>query len=55
MNARRLNALLLAAALLSPALSAATRDGRHFDCYTILVGKAASADGSVLLAHNEDD
>ncbi len=26
-----------------------------FDCYTILVGKDASADGSVILAHNEDD
>jgi dipeptidase len=25
------------------------------DCFTILVGKKASADGSVLLAHNEDD
>lgn len=25
------------------------------DCFTIVVGKKASADGSVLLAHNEDD
>lgn len=26
-----------------------------FDCFTILVGKKATVDGSVLLAHNEDD
>jgi dipeptidase len=26
-----------------------------FNCFTILVGMGASADGSVLLAHNEDD
>ncbi|MBN2345311.1 MAG: C69 family dipeptidase [Candidatus Aminicenantes bacterium] len=26
-----------------------------FGCYTIVVGREASADGSVLLAHNEDD
>jgi dipeptidase len=25
------------------------------DCFTIVVGKAASADGSVIMAHNEDD
>ncbi|MCB2221194.1 MAG: C69 family dipeptidase [Bacteroidetes bacterium] len=27
----------------------------HFDCFSILVGKGATADGSVMLAHNEDD
>ncbi|MCP4146753.1 MAG: dipeptidase, partial [bacterium] len=26
-----------------------------YNCFTILVGKDASSDGSVLLAHNEDD
>ena len=26
-----------------------------FNCFSILVGKNASADGSVMLAHNEDD
>lgn len=26
-----------------------------FNCYSIIVGKNASADGSVMLAHNEDD
>jgi dipeptidase len=27
----------------------------EFDCFTVIVGKEASKDGSVLLAHNEDD
>lgn len=27
----------------------------HFDCFSVLVGKDASFDGSVLFAHNEDD
>jgi dipeptidase len=27
----------------------------HLNCFTIVVGKGASADGSVLMAHNEDD
>lgn len=27
----------------------------QFNCFTVLVGKNASADGSVLMAHNEDD
>jgi dipeptidase len=27
----------------------------HFDCFTVLAGKNTTADGSVLLAHNEDD
>lgn len=27
----------------------------HFDCFTILAGRMATADGSVMLAHNEDD
>lgn len=27
----------------------------HFDCFSILVGKNATEDGSVMLAHNEDD
>jgi len=33
-------------------LSAGSDD---FNCYTIVAGKKATADGSVLLAHNEDD
>jgi len=41
---------LLFLALLAPAAS--DRDG---ECFTVLVGKNASADGSVMVAHNEDD
>ncbi|MDD8027803.1 MAG: C69 family dipeptidase [Acidobacteriota bacterium] len=41
---------VLAAALLASAAGPA--DG---ECYTVLVGKKASSDGSVMLAHNEDD
>jgi dipeptidase len=35
------------------AITAYSQD--HFDCFSILVGKGATADGSVMLAHNEDD
>jgi len=41
---------LLFLALLAPA--APSQDG---ECFTVLVGKNASADGSVMVAHNEDD
>ncbi|MDD8031268.1 MAG: C69 family dipeptidase [Acidobacteriota bacterium] len=34
-------------------LQAADKDA--LNCYTVLVGKKASADGSVIVAHNEDD
>jgi len=30
-------------------------DRKELNCYTVLVGKKASADGSVMVAHNEDD
>ncbi|MFZ2053057.1 MAG: C69 family dipeptidase [Candidatus Aminicenantales bacterium] len=42
--------LFLALALLFPSIE--RRDG---DCFTVLVGKKASADGSVMIGHNEDD
>ena len=42
--------LILAVPLLSPAA-----EDRSDNCYTILVGRAASADGSVIVGHNEDD
>ena len=33
----------------------AADESQGFNCYSIIVGKDASFDGSVLLAHNEDD
>jgi hypothetical protein len=44
-------------AALSLALAGPSWAGRHQgdDCFTVLVGKKASADGSVIVAHNEDD
>ena len=42
--------LFLLMALLAPAAS-----GQDGECFTVLVGKKASADGSVMVAHNEDD
>src|SRR5512137_1125760 len=42
--------ILLFMALLAPAAS-----GQDGECFTVLVGKNASADGSVMVAHNEDD
>ncbi|HYA48742.1 MAG TPA: C69 family dipeptidase, partial [Burkholderiales bacterium] len=36
-----------------PHSPAAARRGE--ECFTVLVGKKASADGSVIVAHNEDD
>ena len=36
-------------------VSASVSLSQSFDCYAIVVGKDASADGSVLFAHNEDD
>ncbi|MCR4395904.1 MAG: C69 family dipeptidase [Candidatus Saccharicenans sp.] len=41
--------------VLSFGLSLQADDGQHLNCFTVLVGKKASADGSVLVAHNEDD
>ncbi len=36
-------------------LSAISQSPDHSDCYTIVVGKHASIDGSVMVGHNEDD
>ncbi|HMA54413.1 MAG TPA: C69 family dipeptidase, partial [Acidobacteriota bacterium] len=40
------------AGLAATAAAAASRDG---ECFTVLVGRKASVDGSVMVAHNEDD
>jgi dipeptidase len=37
------------------ALIAPAAPGQDGECFTVLVGKNASADGSVMVAHNEDD
>ena len=47
--------LLAVVLILAAALAAfASQDGSD-NCYTVVVGRKASADGSVLVAHNEDD
>jgi len=46
---------LFAALFFSYLLPAQTTKDAGYNCYSILVGKEAAADGSVLLAHNEDD
>ena len=57
-NAKKLAALvpliLGLAALALPALASGP-GGRDAECFTVLVGKKAGADGSVMVAHNEDD
>ncbi|HVP92006.1 MAG TPA: C69 family dipeptidase, partial [Terriglobales bacterium] len=50
---KHLLALGAVALLLTASVFAGTRPGG--DCFTVLVGKKASADGSVIVAHNEDD
>jgi dipeptidase len=56
-NARRLvialAALVAILAVRPAAAPAPDRDGA--ECFTVLVGRLASADGSVMVAHNEDD
>ncbi len=51
-NKRIIALLPFVLALAGLAAAAASRDG---ECFTVLVGRKASADGSVIVAHNEDD
>jgi len=55
MKNSRSKVLILSAFVLSLAMTPLAQDPKDFNCFTILVGKNASADGSVILAHNEDD
>ena len=41
--------------LISILIAISTSAQDHFDCFSIVVGSAASSDGSIMLAHNEDD
>jgi len=54
MNAKKsiIAAVSLVLALAAPAAAAGSRDG---ECFTVLVGRKASANGAVMVAHNEDD
>jgi dipeptidase len=54
---RNIRKILFLLAFLSLVLSAFAADAerRGEDCFTVLVGRKASADGSVMVAHNEDD
>jgi dipeptidase len=47
--------LLLALFLAAYAVSAQQDPSQSFNCFSVLTGRHASADGSVLFAHNEDD
>lgn len=40
---------------LAVSLMASLAFGQEYNCYTILAGKDANVDGSVMMAHNEDD
>jgi len=51
-NKRTIAFFSLVLALAGFAAAATSRDG---ECFTVLVGRKASADGSVMVAHNEDD
>lgn len=51
-NRTTLTLLLLTFPLL---MKPQSRQATGFDCFTIMAGKNATADGSVMLAHNEDD
>lgn len=55
MKKRSLVLTIIAFLFLVLSLTLQAADRKELNCYTVLVGKKASADGSVLVAHNEDD
>lgn len=55
MNRRSLIPFISVILLLILSLGLRAADRKDLNCYTVLVGKKASADGSVMVAHNEDD
>jgi len=50
-----LSAFLLALLLFSISSFSQIDENKDFNCFTVLIGKEATTDGSVMLAHNEDD
>ncbi len=52
---RQILALVLIFFVLAPLWLAAVAERPEDECFSILVGRKASADGSVMVAHNEDD
>lgn len=52
---RMLNLLLLIFIFNAVLVFSQSHQTNEFNCFSVLVGKNASADGSVLFAHNEDD
>jgi dipeptidase len=55
MKKRSLKTLVIFSLFLALALLFPAAQRRDDDCFTVLVGKNASADGSVMIGHNEDD
>ena len=47
--------LILLSSLSAGSILYGQQEERSFNCFTVIAGKDASADGSVYLAHNEDD
>lgn len=52
---KALISLLIACGVTSVSAQETEIINTDFNCFTVVVGKDASADGSVILAHNEDD
>jgi dipeptidase len=55
MKIRSLKTLIIFSLFLALAWLFPSAQSRDDDCFTVLVGKNASADGTVMIGHNEDD